>query len=125
MKFLLKIFILIFVFSATELHEILKFPILFQHYSEHKQSNNKITFFSFLKDHYLNHKGKDANDSKDMKLPFKSDDKNLITSSYLFFQFNTENKFFVPLKENSEPNLLYQKLELKEFNSNIWQPPKI
>lgn len=54
--------------SYTELHEVFRLPILVEHFVEHKELVNDLTFWDFLKMHYesdVNH------DTTDEQLPFK------------------------------------------------------
>lgn len=59
--------------TSTALQQVFKLPLLVNHYYDHKQIDNAITVFSFLKLHYFEEEdGADADDSTDQKLPFKS-----------------------------------------------------
>jgi hypothetical protein len=69
LKRLLSISLLaLYLNSFTEMHEVLRLPILFEHYAEHKQQVNDLSFWEFLVMHYetdVNH------DDHDGQLPFK------------------------------------------------------
>lgn len=69
MKQLLSIsFLILYINSFTEFHEVLRLPILFEHYAEHKKLTNDLSFLDFLELHYktdVNH------DDRDRELPFK------------------------------------------------------
>jgi len=58
--------------QTTELHEFVKLPILFEHYSEHQQRDSKLKFFDFLSMHYWGDDLNDDDNSRDMELPFKN-----------------------------------------------------
>jgi hypothetical protein len=60
------------LFTGTELCQLFKAPILFQHYHEHKGSDNSLTFFSFLREHYFDSNEREPDYARDMQLPFKS-----------------------------------------------------
>lgn len=59
-------------FHQTELHQVLKFPVLVEHYFEHREENKELTLLEFLKLHYLDDKVK-SDYQRDMQLPFKAD----------------------------------------------------
>jgi len=71
--------ILVILFSAlllnasTEFQQLLKFPLLIQHYLQHKQKDSSLSFLEFVKLHYAakDHPN-DNDDNEDSKLPFKS-----------------------------------------------------
>lgn len=70
------IYILTFLvsFNSLCLDQLLKLPVLCQHYNEHKETNKNLDVLDFLAMHYL---GDDLNDNdhdKDMQLPFKGMD---------------------------------------------------
>src|SRR5437763_16631069 len=60
------------LFTCTELCQVFKAPVLFQHYHEHKGADKSLTFLSFLREHYLNSNESDPAYARDMQLPFKS-----------------------------------------------------
>jgi hypothetical protein len=62
-------FLFLFATSFTELGQLLKFPVLVQHYYSH-QEKASISFYGFLQDHYTSHRD-DGDNKEDMQLPFK------------------------------------------------------
>lgn len=54
--------------SFTEVHEVFRLPLLFEHYAEHKLQVNDMSFVEFLVMHY---KTDVAHDDHDNQLPFK------------------------------------------------------
>lgn len=64
-------FLAIFSFSFTEARQLLKLPRLVEHYYDH-MSRAKISFASFLKQHYLADHKDDGDKNEDSNLPFKS-----------------------------------------------------
>ncbi|UZJ63820.1 hypothetical protein OKW96_15525 [Sphingobacterium sp. KU25419] len=58
------IFLIIYMFATTQLVEVVKMPILIEHFATYKGS-----FVDFLVRHYGGHE-KDADWETDMKLPF-------------------------------------------------------
>lgn len=125
MRFFILTLSVVYIFSATELHEALKLPLLFEHYAEHKALNKGLTFIDFLNHHYSDDGTVSPDYDKDMKLPFKSDDKNIITTNFISFQ-NTCCNLLTPPVIESEPDLPQNiGLLIEGFNSVIWQPPKV
>ena len=71
--------ILVILFSAlllnasTEIFQLLRFPLLIQHYFQHKQKDSSLSFIEFVKLHYsVNDHPNDNDDNEDNRLPFKS-----------------------------------------------------
>ncbi|MBS1689972.1 MAG: hypothetical protein JSS96_14680 [Bacteroidetes bacterium] len=115
----------IYVLYATEAHQLLKLPYVFQHFTAHQQENSNITFLEFLAMHYMHGSPKDKDYKDDMKLPFKSGD-NCFTSLFPAF-FPATNTVF----KTKPIGLVKHKIGIYEegfilpaYLSNIWQPPK-
>jgi hypothetical protein len=60
------------LFTGTELCQLFKAPVLFEHYYEHKGGDKSLTFLSFIREHYFNGDERDPDYARDMQLPFKS-----------------------------------------------------
>lgn len=116
-----------YVFSMTEVHQLLKAPKLVEHFIEHKNENKGITLISFLEMHYLNGFTKDADFEKDMKLPFKASQDNCFSFVVLLptsEKFELNNELFV--FEIHKPTILQKsQVFISNYLSAIWQPPKI
>lgn len=65
------LFVLIYLLAETETAQLLKLPVLFQHFAEHKRENKDVNFLAFLHNHYLQGNKKNSDYDSDMKLPFK------------------------------------------------------
>lgn len=123
MKKLLAIFFLsLYLFSTTELFQLLKLPILFEHFVEHKAQDN-MSFTGYLIHHYGGHEP-DADWETDMKLPFMqlSEVFSLsasVTPFFASFHFSRgvapQTKCFFPLQDDDL---------LSCYLNTIWQPPK-
>ncbi len=115
-----------YLFSSTELAQLLKLPVLVEHYKEHKLQNPTITFWGFLNLHYNNGNKMDDDYDKDMKLPFKTVSD--IASS--FVSSVPPSTFSVAPQPDLEYTIIKQKysyssnLLLPMFSASIWQPPK-
>ncbi|HYK75793.1 MAG TPA: hypothetical protein VEV16_02360 [Daejeonella sp.] len=117
-------FLSIFLISTTELYQLLKFPLLVEHFIEHKEQNQGLSLGGFLLMHYFNGDVKDADYDKDMQLPFKSHSENAhgnIIASELK-KFNIIPK--PPYKELKKFIISDETFFTSAFLSCIWQPPK-
>ncbi|MFH6964229.1 hypothetical protein [Flavobacterium plurextorum] len=109
--------------SVTQLVELIKLPVMVEHYVEHKEQNPNLTFFQFLCIHYQGQDVYDADYEKDMKLPFKS---HTNISSVVFYPLLQEYKTI------QKVNYKYKKQNLYTYSfsyssislSSIWQPPR-
>jgi hypothetical protein len=118
-------FLSLYLISTTELHQLLKFPALVEHFSEHQQKDKTITLWKFLCIHYANGSVKDADYDKDSKLPFKTLD-NCNNSNHIILL--PEQKFcFTTISLPSEKKVIskyYPRFTNATFLKSIWQPPK-
>jgi hypothetical protein len=64
------LFLLAYVGASTELHQLLRLPVFFEHYIEHKALNPEIGLVEFVVIHYLDTKSPDY--KMDQQLPFKN-----------------------------------------------------
>ena len=114
-----------FLISLTEFYQILKFPILVEHFKEHKTLNEGTTFWSFLIMHYSDNDVKYADYEKDMRLPFKSNDGSLNMLSLSFIHYSSSNKINKPIEIDLKVYKVYNVNKFQTtYLSNIWQPPK-
>ena len=105
--------------------ELLKLPVLFQHYIEHKEQNRSISFLEFLDLHYMHGSPRDADYDRDMQLPFKT----CAHSSLASAVFTTPEPPVLILEK-----VIYREKKQKLFigtphytynySSSIWQPPR-
>lgn len=120
------LFLCIYLFSTTEAYQLLKLPVVFQHYQEHKKESRSITFLEFLDMHYMHGSPRDADYARDMQLPFKSSGD--FVSNFTITAFVPVVLEFTILK----PTVLLEKntfapqenFILTGYSCNIWQPPK-
>lgn len=109
----------------TEVHQLLKTPLLVDHYLEHKNENKELSLLSFLEMHYLNGNHIDADHDKDIQLPFKNFQDNhpnvvlALPEQIVFFQPQ------ITLDDELVPNFNKSQIFISSFLTNIWQPPKI
>ncbi|MBD3748036.1 MAG: hypothetical protein IE931_00930 [Sphingobacteriales bacterium] len=123
-KYLAILFAFTYLISMTELNQLLKFPLLIQHFAKHKIENPQLSVFGFLAIHYFNGNPHDEDYDQDMRLPFKSDNTcinilGLSTPS----QYGSELKIILYPKE-IKLNFPSETIYSSSFLQNIWQPPK-
>ena len=119
---------LLFVFLSanTELHQLLKLPVLIHHYLSHHQDEHDKSFAHFLADHYSSkpeHTDKDNHEHDN--LPFKTND---CADMHSNIAFNHHHHFSL-----CEPNIVAEKVSViynvlfysSSALNSIWQPPKI
>lgn len=118
------LFISLYVFSATELNQFFKLPILFEHFSEHKTENKNITFLQFLKIHYQGNQIPDDDDFKDKRLPFKSHGNSFSTQIFAVLPAFTEIEIPV-FSDNNKSVTIHKNQFIPTLQlESIWQPPK-
>ena len=113
----------LYLLSTTELNQLLKLPVLIEHYAEHKNLNPEMTLLAFFKMHY-DHPVKDADYKTDRKLPF------IIHSTLsLVFTLNTDFSFEISGSDYKYFHIqnipcLDENLYIKGYLQSIWQPPR-
>ena len=118
-------FLLIYLFSTTELHQFLKAPLLIEHFIEHREENKNITLWQFLYGHYAMGNVKDADHEKDMKLPFKSHDNCITAISNVYLPLSEKLVIQKPIQYSEKRIFKTEDTSLlTSFLSNIWQPPR-
>jgi hypothetical protein len=112
------------VFSTTELYQLLKIPLLIQHFIEHREENKNITLTQFLYIHYGTGDVKDSDYDKDMKLPFKTHD-NCVTAISNVYLPSAKVSIQKPIQFLPKKSFIKKDHSLLTSHlSNIWQPPK-
>lgn len=115
----------IYLCTITEAHELLKLPVIFQHFIEHQTKDNNITVFQFLKIHYGQTDVKDDDYARDMQLPFKTTGEFFTSSVSPFVPLNSI--IVLPYPSVFSENQYKSHHPLKFYSNyqvNIWQPPK-
>lgn len=62
----------LFLFSATELHQLLRIPELVSHFNQHSRKDSSMSIRDFLQLHYTASHPDDMDEQDDQELPFKS-----------------------------------------------------
>jgi hypothetical protein len=118
-------FLSLYLFSSTELKQLVKLPLLFQHYKEHKVLDGGISFLQFLRIHYHDTAVIDDDYAKDMQLPFKNHDAchniNFNVSSATSFPSAAEKPFISCQHGHIISN---DDFINSVYLSSVWQPPR-
>lgn len=118
-------FLSIYLFSTTEAHQLLKIPVIFQHFKEHKKEDKGITFLKFLDMHYMHGSPVDDDYDRDMQLPFKTSLDCISVISPGFVPVSLEIPLAKPVEIPEKNHILYQQGDiLSPYLSCIWQPPR-
>jgi hypothetical protein len=114
-------FLVLYINSNTEFHEMLRLPILLEHYSEHKQKVSDISFWDFLVMHY---KTGVAHDSDDNKLPFKDPCHSFTASTLALPIHKIVLKEIILLTKTDYAGVHFETF-IASHLSDIFQPPRI
>lgn len=127
-KVLAILFLSTYLLSTTTLNQLLKLPVLFEHYYEHKTQKEDISIIEFLAIHYkgnhLDNHPFNHDYEQDQRLPFFNHldflSVNVVISPNSTFTLlaNVSNP-----KVTNSPPLDDINIESSFLNS-IWQPPK-
>lgn len=117
------LFLLIFLSSSTELHQLLRLPVLFSHYHEHKRDNEKISFMDFIVFHYFSGDTGDT-DFTHRELPFKVDHSEALHISLAILPSCAAEPFVPLFNPESTKGIYKRQLFLSSVLPSVWQPPK-
>jgi len=87
--------------ETTNLCQLVKLPMLYTHFQEHRQRNHNCDISSFLSMHYWGQDLDDNDDDRDMQLPFKKCD--IHAPLFLFVQHSktiAPRPAYSPLRNN-------------------------
>ena len=112
----------LFMFSSTELHELLRIPMLVSHYNQHSRQDASMSVGDFLQLHYTATHPDDKDDQDDRELPFKS----LAGINHLDQQWPSPILFVtVPYSpQQTVYNVFYQQGAPAHFVDGIFHPPR-
>lgn len=114
-----------YLLSVTEMHQLLKLPVVFEHYAEHQLEDASIGFLEFLDMHYMHGSPQDDDYERDMQLPFKTSADCVSAVSFaqvpVQFEMEIESSITFLKKKNY---LIRDLFTHTPYLSNIWQPPQ-
>lgn len=108
---------MIYMFTTTQLVEVIKMPILIEHFASYKGS-----FVDFIVHHYGGHE-KDADWETDMKLPFMQTSDIMFAVSVIPDLVASESVIF-SLEYNISPIRRFNPNLCSNYLSEIFQPPR-
>ena len=118
------ILLLTIIISETEFRQLLKLPVLFSHFLEHKTSDKRITAVEFLGMHYFNGHDDDNDEDRDNQLPFKSTGSTMLTGASVTLPALLAVSAPVKLvTENPLPGYRPAGFHASPL-ADIWQPPR-
>ncbi len=116
----------IYLFSATQLYELLKINVLVDHFYETRLNNPDISFFDFLVMHYITDDGNNKDNDRDAQLPYKSHDSFVAYGFSTFILNRPEGIALPPLVIDKADFQNYDNLFISSNYSNlVWNPPRI
>ncbi len=100
--------------------------VLVDHYFETKQTDPSISFFNFLKMHYVTDDNNSKDNNRDHQLPFKSGQNVIANSANQFVPDNSTLSIFsfVAIAKND----FFAKKEsfiTSNYQASIWRPPQV
>ncbi len=113
----------LFTFSSTEVHQLLKLPVLFQHFAEH-QAEGPMDWWHFLGEHYLHERHQHTIDDHHQDLPFHCD--HHCGAQTLQARITDEPSPVVLLSNGLDVqlNATEDRIPPREGPDGIWQPPR-
>lgn len=111
--------------SLTEFNQLMKLPLLIEHFLEHKEKDDNLSLWKFLNMHYAYNSAKDSDYAKDTKLPFKSHNAfvNSIIIAYIPSNSSSLDSKPIYIEQNNYSDFV-EDLNASAYFSSIWQPPK-
>lgn len=106
------------------MQQLLKLPLLVEHFTEHKRQNSHLSVWQFLCMHYANDNEQYADHDKDMKLPFKTHTE---TVNLLLFFHTVPRLSFTPHLVHvvgAQFTIPSKQSLLNAYAASIWQPPR-
>jgi hypothetical protein len=110
-----------YLVSFTEFREVLRLPILVQHFVEHKSQVEDMSFLEFLTMHYSTDQ---AHDDQDMRLPFK-DCSHSFAGQTVVLPLQKMILAETTQKTTLEYHSFYLQHEPQLLAVDIFQPPKL
>jgi hypothetical protein len=116
----------VYLFSTTQFVELLKIPVLVEHFKEHRLENPSITLLRFLDIHYMHGCPIDNDYDRDMQLPFKVPTHSVLAT--VSYTVPVPFRILLATVQFGEHEPACPKgTSFYSFNylSAIWQPPRI
>lgn len=113
-------FLLLYLGSFTELHQVMRLPLLVEHFVEHQSLVPQMSFLEFLVMHY---KTDVPHDATDMSLPFKDCSHSVVTPTSVLPEQKIALSEQPALNTQTFSSFYFSFLPASHL-SEIFQPPK-
>lgn len=115
--------LVVYALGATDVHQVLKIPLLVLHYQAHKRNNPSLSFGEFLKVHYIDPQPFDSDYMQDMRLPFKAPEDYCIAAPTIL---PAPVMLSVPREKRLENNhsVIEEDMPALYMAKSIFQPPR-
>lgn len=125
-KLLVILFFCAYLTATTELHQLLRLPLLIEHYLQHRAQDASLDFIAFLKLHYSDNAHADSDAQEDRQLPFKSHDSchGYVTVVGILQPIPVFHCKPVSYTEPVRHRLRPDSFLIASHLATIWQPPK-
>lgn len=115
-------FLLIYLSAATELHQLVRLPVLIEHFKEHKNLNGSLGLLDFIVLHYVNSEHANAEDQHE--LPFNSNDCIAVALSLVILPDISSEPPANAVSDIQAPMLYPDLVFASCIHFSIWQPPR-
>ena len=117
------LFVAVHLLAYTELHQLLKIPILIEHYQTHQQQDPSLGFLSFLEMHYIGPFIVDDDYQQDQQLPFRNVNISLMGTNV--FMSDSPDIEIEPITTISIEFNGFKEIKIPQIASfDIFQPPR-
>lgn len=117
-------FLFTFLLTNTELHQLLRLPVLLAHYQEHLTLNSEIDFIEYILLHYTPGE-MDADFERDQQLPFKGQHTCIeIIWTTAVVPKDTVDLTTKEIKDSRNYTSYYKEFFTTTSLLSIWQPPR-
>lgn len=115
------VLLFLYLSTFTEMHQVMRLPILFAHYQEHLSQKGDIGFLDYLSSHYLDDSHED---NRHQDLPFKYKHCEILHLVIAVVPFPGPSAF-VSFSLWNQPRVSYEPQFHYQFAiASVWQPPR-
>lgn len=113
-------FLIVFSLTFTECGQLIKLPLLVNHYLKHQQKGHSLT--AFLLEHYATPDHNDADSQEDNQLPFKS----AFAPVSVAMEIPIETELSLPVYPvQPRQKLIFLSHPLQQHLHRIFHPPRL
>ena len=113
----------LFISTNTEMHQLLKVPVLFQHYTEH-QADGRMGWWEFLAQHYGQGHHHHTGSDKHHDLPFHCDHHCAAQTLQAQLAEQPATALVLPCGMSMQLIATEDRIPPQEGPDGIWQPPR-